>query len=99
MLHLLMTPGAFRRADEEAPVSQMLFVAEFLTAHSAFIVLPSEFLCEPFSPCLSSGLLLSSNLQPSSSVARPASLGGTGPLLGPKAGGCMYAVLAGLSFP
>ena len=87
LLQVLTTFGAFGRDEEEALVSQLLFVPEFLAAPSAFIVLPLESLCEPFSPCLGLLLLLSSTMQPSSFIASPASLGGTGPLLGPKAGG------------
>lgn len=52
-LHLLITFGAFRRDEEEAPVRQLLFIPEFLTAHSAFIILPLESLWEPFSPSVS----------------------------------------------
>lgn len=85
-----MTFGAFRRDEEEGPVSQLLFVPEFLTACSAFIMLSLELPYEPFCPSLSVHCH-SSTAFCSLSLPQPVRLPlvAQGPLLGPEVGGHM----------
>lgn len=85
-----MTFGAFKRDEEEGPVSQLLFVLKFLTACLAFNILPLELSCEPFCPSLSVHCH-SSTAFCSPPLPQPVwlPLVAQGPLLGPEVGGHM----------
>lgn len=93
-----MTFGPFRRDEEEAPVSQLLFVPELLSAPSAIVLPLGKNLCVSLLALMSLFSFCSNTLQLSSSTIISASLGGTGPFLGPKAGGHLYSVLTAPSF-